>query len=73
MNQEVRSRNDAFAWVQDITICWWMSTGTVTDAEIRFGSGPVRWRIDRNSAEADLVNAAGKVVFMGSCVAAGKP
>ena len=51
----------------------WMSTGSVTDAEISFGSGPARWRIDRNSAEASLVNSAGKVVFMGSCVAAGKP
>ena len=51
----------------------WMSTGTVTDTEISFGSGPARWRIDRNSAEASLVTAAGKVVFMGSCVAASKP
>ena len=51
----------------------WMSTGSVTDAEISFGSGPARWRIDRDTAEASLVNSAGKVIFMGSCVAANKP
>ena len=51
----------------------WMSTGTVTDAEISFGSGPARWRIDRDTAEASLVTATGKVVFMGSCVASNKP
>lgn len=51
----------------------WMSTGSVTDTEISFGSGPARWRIDRDTAEASLVTAAGKVIFMGSCVAAGKP
>jgi hypothetical protein len=51
----------------------WMSTGTVTNAEISFGSGPARWKIDRDTAEASLVTAAGKVVFMGSCVAASKP
>ncbi len=51
----------------------WMSTGSVTDAEISFGSGPARWKIDRNTAEASLVNAAGKVIFMGSCVASTKP
>ena len=51
----------------------WMSTGSVTDAEISFGSGPARWKIDRNTAEASLVNSAGKVIFMGSCVAATKP
>lgn len=51
----------------------WMGTGTVTDTEISFGSGPARWRIDRNTAEASLVNAAGKVMFMGSCVARTKP
>ena len=51
----------------------WMGTGSVNDAEISFGSGPARWRIDRDTAEASLVNAAGKVIFMGSCVAANKP
>ncbi len=51
----------------------WMSTGTVTDTEISFGSGPARWRIDRNTAEASLVNSAGTVMFMGSCTAASKP
>jgi hypothetical protein len=51
----------------------WMSTGTVTNTEISFGSGPARWKIDRDTAEASLVNAAGKVIFMGSCVAATKP
>ena len=51
----------------------WMGTGTVTDAEISFGSGPVRWRIDRNTAEASLVSSSGKVIFMGSCMAATKP
>ncbi len=51
----------------------WMSTGTVTNAEISFGSGPARWRIDRDTAEASLVTTAGKVVFMGSCVAKSKP
>ena len=51
----------------------WMSTGTLTDAEISFGSGPARWKIDRDTAEASLVNSAGKVIFMGSCVAKSKP
>ena len=51
----------------------WMSTGTVTDAEISFGSGPARWRIDRNTADASLVGSGGRVIFMGSCVASNKP
>ena len=51
----------------------WMSTGSVTDAEISFGSGPARWKIDRNTAEASLVTSAGTVMFMGSCVAGTKP
>ena len=51
----------------------WMSTGIVTDTEISFGRGPARWKIDRDTAEASLVTAAGKVVFMGSCVASTKP
>ena len=51
----------------------WMSTGTVTDAEISFGSGPARWKIDRDTAEASLVTAAGTVMFMGSCIAVNKP
>ena len=51
----------------------WMSTGKVTDTEISFGSGPARWRIDRNTAEASLVTPEGKVIFAGSCVAGGSP
>lgn len=51
----------------------WMSTGKVTDAEISFGSGPARWRIDRNTAEASLVAPEGRVIFVGSCVAGGNP
>jgi hypothetical protein len=50
----------------------WLSSGQVTGAEISFGSGAARWRIDRNSAEASLVNSAGRVIFAGSCVT-GKP
>ena len=51
----------------------WMSTGKVTDAEISFGSGPLRWRIDRNAAEASLVTPEGKIIFVGSCVAGPSP
>jgi hypothetical protein len=47
----------------------WLSSGTVTDGEISFGRGGARWHIDRNTAEASLVNAAGKIIFAGSCVA----
>ena len=47
----------------------WLSSGRVTDAEISFGSGGARWRIDRNTAEASLVRPGGKVSFVGSCVA----
>jgi hypothetical protein len=47
----------------------WLSSGRVTDTEISFGSGPARWRIDRAAAEASLVQAGGKVTFVGSCVA----
>ena len=36
----------------------WMSTGKVTDTEISFGSGPARWRIDRNTAEATSATAS---------------
>jgi hypothetical protein len=50
----------------------WLSSGQVTGAEISFGSGAARWRIDRNSAEASLVDSAGRVIFAGSCVT-GKP
>ena len=48
----------------------WLSSGTVTDTEISFGRGGARWRVDRNTAEASLVNSAGKTLFAGSCVAA---
>jgi hypothetical protein len=51
----------------------WLSSATVTDSEITFGSGTAKWRIDRNLAEATLVDSAGKVVFAGSCVARQKP
>ncbi len=51
----------------------WMSSGTVTDTEISFGRGAARWRIDRATAEASLVSSSGKLIFMGSCVAATKP
>ena len=47
----------------------WLSSGRVTDAEISFGSGGARWRIDRNTAEASLVRPGGKASFVGSCVA----
>ena len=47
----------------------WLSSGKVTNAEITFGSGSAKWRIDRNSAEANLVDSTGKVIFSGSCVA----
>ena len=47
----------------------WLTSGAVTDAEISFGRGGARWRINRDTAEASLVNAAGKVIFAGSCVA----
>jgi hypothetical protein len=47
----------------------WLSSGQVTDAEISFGSGSAKWRIDRNSAEASLVDANGKRLFAGSCIA----
>lgn len=48
----------------------WLTSGKVTDAEISFGSGSARWRIDRSTAEATLVDANGKVLFAGSCIAA---
>ena len=51
----------------------WMSSGSVTDTEISFGRGAARWRIDRATAEASLVSSSGKLIFMGSCVAATKP
>ena len=51
----------------------WMSSGKVTDAEISFGRGPARWRIDRNTAEASLVTPEGKVIFAGSCIAGSSP
>lgn len=46
----------------------WLTSGRVTDNEISFGSGSARWRIDRTTAEANLVDANGKVLFAGSCV-----
>ncbi len=51
----------------------WLSSGKVTDSEIIFGSGTAKWRIDRNFAEAALVDSTGKVLFAGSCVARQKP
>ena len=51
----------------------WLTSGQVTDTEISFGSGASRWRIDRLTAEATLVDSAGQVIFAGSCVAAQKP
>ena len=51
----------------------WLHSGRVTDTEISFGSGTARWRIDRLTAEANLVDAAGRVIFSGSCVAQQKP
>ena len=47
----------------------WLSSGRVSNAEISFGSGGARWRIDRNTSEASLVTAGGKVIFAGSCAA----
>jgi hypothetical protein len=51
----------------------WLTSGRVTDAEISFGSGGSRWRIDRNTADASLIGGDGKVLFMGSCIAKPKP
>lgn len=50
----------------------WLTSGKVSDAEISFGSGSAKWRIDRNSAEANLVDSTGRVIFAGSCVATKK-
>jgi hypothetical protein len=50
----------------------WLSSGQVTQAEISFGSGGSRWRIDRNTAEASLIGGDGKLLFMGSCIAKDK-
>ena len=47
----------------------WFSNAEVTDSEISFGTGSARWRIDRNSAEASLVDSTGKTLFAGSCIA----
>ncbi len=47
----------------------WLTSGKVSDSEISFGSGSARWRIDRTTAEASLVDSTGKVIFAGSCVA----
>ena len=47
----------------------WLTSGRVTDAEISFGSGGSRWRIDRNTADASLIGGDGKVLFVGSCIA----
>lgn len=47
----------------------WLTSGKVSDSEISFGSGSARWRIDRVSAEASLVDSTGRVIFAGSCVA----
>lgn len=47
----------------------WLSSGRVTDAEISFGSGAAKWRIDRASAEAYLMDSNGALLFAGSCIA----
>ena len=47
----------------------WFSNAEVTASEISFGTGTARWRIDRNSAEASLVDSTGKTLFAGSCIA----
>jgi hypothetical protein len=48
----------------------WFAQAQVTDTEISFGNGSARWKIDRASAEATLVDVAtGKELFAGSCVA----
>ena len=46
----------------------WLTSGTVTDTEITFGSGAAKWRIDRLSAEANLIDSTGRVIFAGSCI-----
>lgn len=51
----------------------WLTSGKVTDSEISFGSGSAKWRIDRASAEAQLIDSTGKLIFAGSCVARQKP
>ena len=47
----------------------WFSNAEVSNTEISFGTGSARWRIDRNSAEASLVDSTGKTLFAGSCIA----
>lgn len=47
----------------------WLTSGRVTEAEISFGSGGSRWRIDRNTADASLIGGDGKILFVGSCIA----
>jgi hypothetical protein len=51
----------------------WLTSGKVTDTDISFGSGTAKWRIDRVSAEAQLIDSTGKLLFAGSCVARQKP
>ncbi len=51
----------------------WLTSGKVTDSDISFGSGSAKWRIDRVSAEAHLIDSTGKLIFAGSCVARQKP
>ncbi len=46
----------------------WLTSGQVTPTEISFGSGTAKWRIDRASAEANLIDSTGRVIFAGSCV-----
>ncbi len=46
----------------------WLTSGKVSEAEITFGSGTAKWRIDRMSAEANLIDSTGRVIFAGSCV-----
>jgi hypothetical protein len=52
----------------------WFANAQVTDTEISFGNGSARWKIDRSTAEASLVDVAtGKALFAGSCAAAPPP
>ena len=44
----------------------WLSSGEVTDGEVRFGSNS-KWRIDRQALDLRRTSASGEMLFSGTC------
>ena len=44
----------------------WLSSGEVTDSEVRFGSNS-KWRIDRQALDLRRTSASGEMLFSGTC------